>query len=64
LNVQYVGPHDEVEVPTLAVSCKRGESIEVADDVGLTLVQQDAWLSTTTKPAVSIRKEGVANGSL
>lgn len=45
MQVTYVGPHDEVEIPSLDLVCKRNESIEVDDDIGHELVQQDAWTS-------------------
>lgn len=29
----YVGPHDEVEIPSAGVVCKRGETVEVPDSL-------------------------------
>lgn len=31
--VQYVGPHDEVLVPAIGATVKRGQSLEVSADV-------------------------------
>jgi hypothetical protein len=33
MNITYVGPHDAVEIDSIAVVCKRGETISVAADV-------------------------------
>lgn len=33
MKLTYVGPYDEVEVPSAGVVCKNGESVEVPDEV-------------------------------
>lgn len=45
MRVVYKGPHREVEVPALGRDgrCKRGQTIEVPDEVGASLVKQDCW---------------------
>lgn len=52
--VTYVGPHDEVYVPAAGVSCRNGESVEVAADVATALLEQpDNWRAAAkqkTKP--------------
>lgn len=40
VRVQYVGPHDEFELPTLGVSVKRGDEITVSATVGASLLDQ------------------------
>lgn len=32
--VTYVGSHDEVEVPSAGITCKRGDVAEVPDEIG------------------------------
>jgi hypothetical protein len=49
VKVKYVGPHDEVEVPLANVTCKRGDSVDVPDDVGLELIKQDSWDAAPTR---------------
>jgi hypothetical protein len=39
--VKYVGPYDEVEVPSLGLRVKNGETVEVEDASGL--VGQEIW---------------------
>lgn len=31
----YIGPYDEVEIPSAGVVCKRGESVDVPDSLRL-----------------------------
>lgn len=66
MRVVYKGPHAEVEIAGLGPDgrCKRGQSIEVPDEVGASLVKQDCWESAAptlagknTKPQ-SAPKEG------
>lgn len=49
----YTGPHDEVEIPSAGVVCKRGDSVEVPDALSKSLLEQaDNWApvkATTTK---------------
>jgi hypothetical protein len=44
VKITYVGSHDEVEVPSVGVVCKRGAVVEVSDSVGASLLEQtDNW---------------------
>lgn len=43
MRVTYVGPHDEVEIPSLDIAVRRNESIDVPNDVGHNLVSQSDW---------------------
>lgn len=58
--VEYCGPDAEVDIPTLGMLCKRGEAINVPDDVAKNMLEQPAnWRlpkrKTTPKAA---RKDG------
>lgn len=58
MRVTYVGPHDAVEIPVLNVACKRGESIEVPNDIGHDLVMQASWETANIfKPMPSTEDE-------
>lgn len=48
MRVTYVGAHDAVEIPVLDIAVKRGESIEVPNDVGHELVKQASWETATS----------------
>jgi hypothetical protein len=43
MRVTYVGPFDEVEIPSLGIAVKRNEAVDVPDDVGHDLVAQTDW---------------------
>ena len=43
MKVQYVGPHDEVEVPSLDLVVKQGEKVEVPDEAAEGFLGQDVW---------------------
>lgn len=59
MRVTYVGEHDAVEIPVLNVAVKRGESIEVPNDIGHDLVQQASWETATIfKPKPDTENEG------
>ena len=48
--IKYVGPHDEVEVPSLGVVCARGSSVEVdAGDAKKLTAQPDNWQAVKSK---------------
>jgi hypothetical protein len=52
IRLTYVGPHDEVAVPSAGVVCKNGESVEVPDDLGKSLLAQaDNWQPVKTAAA-------------
>lgn len=52
--ITYTGPHDEVEIPSAGVVCKRGESVDVPDELGVSLLSQPTWQAA--KPA-TVKKE-------
>lgn len=54
MRVKYTGPHAEVEVGPTGQYVKRGETTEVPDDVGASLVEQDTW----EKAPATKNKEG------
>lgn len=42
--ITYVGSHDEVEIPSVGVVCKRGATVEVSDSLADSLLEQpDNW---------------------
>ncbi|HYJ69631.1 MAG TPA: hypothetical protein VEX15_18415 [Nocardioidaceae bacterium] len=51
--IKYVGSHDEVEIGETGLLCKRGESVEVPDELAESLLEQPSnWepvKATTTK---------------
>ena len=49
MKITYMGPHDEVEIPSLDLVCKRGSSVEVEDELALEMIKQDAWASAPTR---------------
>lgn len=59
MRVKYVGPFDAVEGP--GFQAKSGEVIEVADDLGASLVEQADWTKADAKaeaPKTETKKEG------
>lgn len=50
MRVTYVGPHDAVEIPVLDIAVKRGDSIDVPNDIGHELVKQASWETAMFKP--------------
>jgi hypothetical protein len=51
--VVYNGPIDAVEVPAANCIAVRGEPIEVPDEVGKSLCQQDTWSESKPKASKS-----------
>lgn len=48
--ITYTGPYDEVDLPALGMTCKRGASITVDDpELAASLLEQDVWAPVTTK---------------
>lgn len=45
MKIKYVGDFAEVEVPDLQLVVKRGETVEVSDDDGLSMIKQEVWES-------------------
>lgn len=54
MKIKYIGPHDEVEIPTLDAVCKQGDSIDVDDKIALGMIEQEVWVSAA--PRVSSKK--------
>lgn len=48
MRVVYTGLFDEVEVPTLNLTAKHGEPVEVGDHAGEQLCQQSCWEQVKT----------------
>lgn len=60
MRVQYVGGHLEVEVAATGHVAKRnGDPIDVPDEVGQSLIEQDTWseVKDSPKPAVKTPKK-------
>lgn len=56
MKIKYVGPSAEVEIAATGQSVERGGSVDVPDDIGKSLCEQDTWeADKATK-----RKEGDA----
>lgn len=54
--LKYVGPHDEVEIPSLGLTVKQGEFIEVEQEhLDGFVEQKDNW---QTARSVAATKEG------
>lgn len=43
MRVTYTGPIDAVELPQTGAVVKRGDSVDVPDDLGRSLVEQSCW---------------------
>ena len=54
MRVKYVGPSPEVEIGPSGQYVKRGETVDVDDEVAESLCQQDAW----EKAPQAKKKEG------
>jgi hypothetical protein len=55
----YEGPIDEVEVPDAGVVARRGEPVEIDDDLARLLLKQDTWAEAPAeKPAGKKGAEG------
>lgn len=49
MKVVYVGPFDEVEVPAAGLIAARGQQVEVTEEIGRSLIEQDIWRPVPTK---------------
>ena len=49
MKIRYLGPFDAVEIPTLGVTCEKGQEIEVDDEVGKNLGEQSSWEEASAK---------------
>jgi hypothetical protein len=43
MKVTYIGPYVAVDVPSLSLTVKAGETVEVPDAVGADLITRDDW---------------------
>lgn len=60
MRVTYIGPSDAVELPQTGAVVKRGETVDVPDELGRSLVEQYCWepaKAAKTQPA-NEKKEG------
>lgn len=56
VKIKYVGPHDEVEIPSLGLVCKNGDSVDVDDEMALELIKQESWASAAARvPAIKAK---------
>ncbi len=46
MEITYCGPADEVEITSLGLTCKRGESVTVPAAAGDNLLRQSDWAAT------------------
>lgn len=51
MQLKYVGPHDEVEVPSLGLVVKQGEKVEVPDEAAGGFTSQDTWRTVAAEPS-------------
>ncbi len=50
MKVEYIGPLDSVFVPAIGGHAKRGEAVEVEDEIGSLLCEQrDSWREVRPK---------------
>lgn len=61
MKVKYVGPHDGVVVEDALSGfhgeCERDGTVEVPDEVGRRLLDQDIWKKVNSKPAAESGEE-------
>lgn len=57
MRIEYCGPYHAVEVPSLGVTCKRGETIDVPDKTAQLMIKQDVWKSAAPVAAPAEKKE-------
>ena len=52
MHVKYLGPSPSVDIviPGGSIPAKRGESVEVPDDIGASLCEQDTFEPVGAKP--------------
>lgn len=55
MKIKNVSPLGELVVPSLGLTVKSGESVDVADSVGVELCEQvGVWVSAATKSAPAV----------
>ena len=62
MRIKYVGSFDEVEIPAAGLVVKRGESIEVTDEVGKTLLVQPENFAPADDASVAFNASLPAEG--
>lgn len=55
MRITYEGPFDAVELADHPVVAARGETVDVPDELGARLLQQECW--TEAKPGRTARKD-------
>jgi hypothetical protein len=56
MKVIYEGPHDVVEVA--GITAERGQAVDVPDEVGKALLEQDTWTEARSESRRAKAKEG------
>lgn len=54
MKLKYIGPFDEVEIPSLGLTCKRLGTVEIVGEPAQNLREQGDW--EWVKPAVKATK--------
>ena len=49
MKVTYTGPFDAVEVPAAGIVAEKGKPVEVPDELGKNLLEQDCWAEPKEK---------------
>lgn len=49
MKVKYTGPSAEVEIAATGDVVERGNTVEVSDELGKSLCEQDIWEKVSTK---------------
>ncbi len=49
MRVRYDGPFDSVDVPAAGITVERGDTVEVTDEIGESLVEQADWSKASAK---------------
>ncbi len=63
MQITYTGPHLEVKIPAARARAKRGDCIDVPDDVAAQLLEQDAWQRSETAAQRKAREQAEADAA-
>ena len=55
MRITYDGPFDAVEIAPTGQIVERGKSVDVPDEIGKSLCEQDTWTETKTR---TVKKDG------
>lgn len=58
MKVTYNGPIDVVEIAATGQVVERGQTVEVPDDLGKSLCEQDIWAEAKPAKAPAAKKDG------